>query len=75
MLSTNFIQNPDNLITLGNMSAENKGLECTQPIITITSKVCFQTTFFLYQLINFDKTHYIMAKGVFSSLWFTYCAY
>jgi len=28
-LCTNFIQNTDNLITLVNASAENKGLECT----------------------------------------------
>jgi len=54
MLSTDFSTNraPNffqlrlfNLITLGNASAENKGLECTQSL-TITSKVVFQTMFF-----------------------------
>jgi len=43
-----FIQNSDNLITLGCTSAENKGLECT--ILTKTLKVGFQTMFFY---INF----------------------
>jgi len=39
----------DILITLGNTSAENKGLKCT--IAYNTSKVGFQTMFFY---INFD---------------------
>jgi len=34
----NFIQNPDNLITLGHTSAENKGLECTIAYDNIESR-------------------------------------
>jgi len=36
----NFIQNSDNLITLANTSAENKGLKCTIPY-NMVSKPCF----------------------------------
>jgi len=43
----NFIQNTDNLIIVGNMSAEKKGLGS----LTITPKVGFQTMFFISTLV------------------------
>jgi len=45
----NFIQNmSDNLITLGNTNAENKGLECTIAYNNVESR--FPNHVFLYQL-------------------------
>jgi len=43
-------QNTDILITLGNTSAKNKGLECK--FTYITSKIGFQTMFFMSTLFK-----------------------
>jgi len=50
----NFIQNTDILITLGNTSAENKGLECTIAY-NRTSKVGFSKPCFLSKPPGFPQ--------------------